>query len=341
MAGPQQSTTCPHSRTTPDEAAQCPPTSRDQRNTAQRDCQISDVRQVDFSPESRVKTAVAGSALKFSTVADAVVVPGNLSDLPQVGLLAGKAGQLAGSHGDPAAREAGNLPAASAEITSRPRDVPAEPDPVVPGGTVSTNGPIRGETAGPTVTPINLPRDSRSAFNWAKRMEGIFDQRLVQGMTREAIDKGYPRGMAEWTPDQLSDICLSVVCHLVHSPKYNGEFDHLSDQVVEHLNKPAPTAATASPGINLADLRKKIITSLEALIKYQTGQDATTDQCREMLQEIAPQCKNSNGTTGEVPERLGAIVDASWLANIQQFVDEQISHAKSNMATEIAKDSPF
>ncbi len=236
-------------------------------------------------------------------------------------------------------------------IETRPRDVPVAPDPVVAGGTIKATGPVKGEekarevavaVAKGQVQPINLPRDARSVFNWAKRMEGIFDQRLVQGMTKEAIDKGYPRGMADWTPAQLEDICLSVVCHLIKSPKYNGEFDHLASAVSEHSDKPTPQpTAPSTTGVNLADVRKKIVTSMEALIKYQTGADSTADQVKELFQEVAPQCKNCAGVTGEVPDRLHGLADSVWLGNIQKFLDEQISHARSNMATEEAATGPF
>jgi len=277
---------------------------------------------VDFSPESRVKTAI-----KEHVAAGNLPRPLQVSDVVNV-------------------------------LETRPRDVPVTPDPVVPGGTIKPAGPVKGEEQAkaaqaahaaalgpggkPAASPINLPRDARSVFNWAKRMEGIFDQRLVQGMTKEAIDKGYPRGMADWTPAQIEDICLSVVCHLIKSPKYNGEFDHLASAVSEHSDKPTPQpTAPSTTGVNLADVRKKIVTSMEALIKYQTGADSTADQVKELFQEVAPQCKNCAGVTGEVPDRLHGLADSVWLGNIQKFLDEQISHARSNMATEEAATSPF
>ena len=78
---------------------------------------------------------------------------------------------------------------------------------------VPTTNAVAPAKPSPDVQPINLPRDGRSVFGWAKKMEGMFDQRLIQDMTKQAVDSGYPRGMAEWNADQIHDICISVVAH--------------------------------------------------------------------------------------------------------------------------------
>ena len=80
---------------------------------------------------------------------------------------------------------------------------------------------------------------------------------------------------------------------------------------------------------------------MKALIHFQTGREADNRELSQMLQEIAPQCPTERGTTGEVPESLAKCTDVVWIKNITRFIDDQISHVKSNMNDGELDDTPF
>ena len=116
------------------------------------------------------------------------------------------------------------------EISERLRDVPVEtpvaqePEPVKPKSANLAN-------------PIQLPRDGRSAFGWAKRVEETFDTRIIDEMVKHARDNEWPDQMFKWNAEQTRTICLSTVANLMITPKYNGQFDHLAVEVSAHSNK--------------------------------------------------------------------------------------------------------
>ena len=116
------------------------------------------------------------------------------------------------------------------KITGRPSNVPVEtpvalePEPVKPKSANLAN-------------PIQLPRDGRSAFGWAKRVEATFDTPIVDVMVKHARDNGWPDQMFKWNAEQTRTICLSTVANLITSAKYNGQFDHLAVEVSAHSNK--------------------------------------------------------------------------------------------------------
>jgi len=188
--------------------------------------------------------------------------------------------------------------------------------------------------------PIQLPRNGRSAFGWAKEMERTFDVRIVQGMIVNAKDLGWSETIRDWDAHQTKTICLGVAAHLMTTPKYAGQFNHLSAEIAEHVNKPKPEKAP-TPGVNVADLRKTLKVKMEALINKQTGRAAEVAELKAMLEEVATQCPTERGTTGEVPESLAKTTDPVWLGNMIKCVDDQSSHAKSNMETDELADVPF
>jgi len=88
------------------------------------------------------------------------------------------------------------------------------------------------------VVPIQLPRNGRIAFGWAKEMERTFDVRIIQGMIVDAKDLGWSETIRDWDAHQTKTICLGVAAHLMTTPKYAGQFNHLSAEIAEHVNKP-------------------------------------------------------------------------------------------------------
>ena len=120
------------------------------------------------------------------------------------------------------------------------------------------------------VVPIQLPRNGRRAFGWAKEMERTFDIRIIQGMIVNAKDLGWSETIRDWDAHQTKTICLGVAAHLMTTPKYAGQFNHLSAEIAEHVNKPKPEKAP-TPGVNVANLRKTLKVKMEALINKQTG----------------------------------------------------------------------
>ena len=65
----------------------------------------------------------------------------------------------------------------------------------------------------------------------------------------------------------------------------------------------------------------------QALVEKQTGRDADQRPDRQAFANIAAECPNGAGPTGEVPESPQALTDAIWLGNMIAFVDRQIAEA--------------
>ncbi len=232
-------------------------------------------------------------------------------------------------------REPGTQDLKSGTPASSSVPVVASPTPAL---TVPSNAKLA--VAPAPVNPIQLPRNGRSAFPWAKDMERIFDCRVVQGMVANAKDLGWSDTIADWTEDQTRHITLGAAAHLMSQPKYAGQFSHLATEIATHIDRPKP-AKPQTPGVNVADLRKGLYTKLCALITKQSGRPATVAEAKVMFEDVAPQCVSSSGHVGEVPESLNKTADVVWLNNMHRFMDDQIAHAAGPLATPEAADTPF
>jgi hypothetical protein len=158
-------------------------------------------------------------------------------------------------------------------------------------------------------------------------METQFEVPLKDGMLQHAKQIGAPDQMNQWTADQTRKVCLTAAAYLRTTFKYNGEFEHLKDEFAAYLRsqegqKPANTV----PGVDIADLRKTIVAKLQEIIKKQTGQDATNEQCEAFFLDVAPMCMTQEDYVGHSPESLAGTTDPVWLKNIIAFIDDQFAH---------------
>ena len=110
-----------------------------------------------------------------------------------------------------------------------------------------------------------LPRTGRSIYGWAKEIERVFDKRVVSGMTAHGKDLGLPQNIVDWDEEATRTVCLGVVEHLMTSPKYEGQFDYLHDDLAQYKNQSQQHEKPATPGVNVADLRKILMTKMQAL----------------------------------------------------------------------------
>jgi hypothetical protein len=192
----------------------------------------------------------------------------------------------------------------------------------------------------PKAAPINLPRSGRSTFAWVKLMESTFGEKLMPSMIANAKELGWPTVVVEWTEAQTRTVTLGAVAHIMKLPSYKGQFDHLASEIKAAQEAPKPAPAPTA-GINVADIRKDLVNRMKALISKQTGRDSTDEELKGMFLEIAPQCKDGHGHTGEVPESLNHLGDVVWLRNMIAFVDDQLAFTMSNQVAPEADDTPF
>ena len=188
----------------------------------------------------------------------------------------------------------------------------------------------------PKVAPINLPRNGKSVFAWAKLMENTFGAKLMPVMAAKAKSLGYPSTVGDWNESQTKVVSLFAAGHCTKSANYRGQFDHLASEIADS-EAAAPIAPPKTTGVNVADLRKELVNKMKALIAKQTGRDSTVAECKAMFKKIAPQCQTSTGHTGVVPESLANNSEATWIGNMIRFVDEQIAHVADSDSPESAE----
>ena len=95
------------------------------------------------------------------------------------------------------------------------------------------------------------------------------------GHAGERQRPGLPANIGEWDEEQTRTICLWVVAYLKTQPKYAGQFDHLAEEIRAAVDQ-SKLEKPATLGVNVADLRKALVTKLQALIHKQTGRAAET-----------------------------------------------------------------
>ena len=193
----------------------------------------------------------------------------------------------------------------------------------------------------PKAAKINLPRNGKSVFAWVKLLENTFGEKLMPLMTAKAKELEFSSTVAEWDEARTRTIALFAAGHCMKSSAYRGQFDHLRNEIAADSSRFDTTSLPKTTGINVADLRKELVNKMKALIAKQTGRDSTSEELKSMCEDIAPLCQTAQGHTGEIPESLNHLADATWISNMIRFVNDQIVHAMSNQVAPEADDTPF
>jgi hypothetical protein len=173
----------------------------------------------------------------------------------------------------------------------------------------------------PSFDNFKIPPPGRATFAWAKEMERVFETKFVDGMGQKGEERGYGRVFADWTAPQVAEIVTDVIGFIKKLPTYKGQFDHI--QTEQPGVGPVTQPVAAQLGVNLSELRRELMTNIQALVEKQTGNKAEPAQLKSALQKIAPECANAEGHTGEVPESLSKCSDVVWIRNMVQFVQNQ------------------
>ena len=83
----------------------------------------------------------------------------------------------------------------------------------------------------PKAAKINLPRNGKSVFAWVKLLENTFGEKLMPLMVDKAKDLGFSRPLASGMRPETRTIALFAAGHCMKSSKYNGQFDHLGNEI--------------------------------------------------------------------------------------------------------------
>lgn len=182
---------------------------------------------------------------------------------------------------------------------------------------------------------FKIPPTGKPVFAWAKEMETTFEAKLIPGMGDSGEKKGFGRVFADWTTEQVREIALGCISYIKTLPTYKGQFDHLeSPPYGQSAPAPAPAAnpapAAPTPGVNIADLRRDLMTKMQAFCKHQTGRVAENGELKQAFAKIAPLCKTGEGKLGETPEALGKLTDIVWIRNMISMMEQQIALAVAN-----------
>lgn len=172
---------------------------------------------------------------------------------------------------------------------------------------------------------FKIPRAGKSVFAWTKEMEKVFETKLTDGIANAGEAKGWGRTYSDWTQVQVDEIVKGCIGYIKTTAKYQGQFDHIKTDAPP-TKAPEPVINPVS-GINISDLRRVLMNEMKALIKLQTGSEASPSQLRESFMNIAPLCKTHDGKLGGVTESLGKLTDIVWINNMIAFVADQIELA--------------
>ena len=197
------------------------------------------------------------------------------------------------------------------------RDKPAQPSGADPNGQRQFDN-------------FKIPRPGKSVFAWCKEMEKAFETTLVGGMGSAGEKQGWGKLFGEWNEVQVNTVCLGVIKFLRELPSYKGQFEYLfpggaPDAAIPTATGSGPNTPPTTPGINVADLRRKLIASMQALLLKQTGVAPDTAKLKAAFNAIASASKNEHGNLGEIPESLAGLTDAVWVSNMIGLVEQQMA----------------
>lgn len=179
---------------------------------------------------------------------------------------------------------------------------------------------------------FKIPPPGKSVFAWCKEMEKTFDTKLVDGMGREGENRGWGKLFGSWDADQVREVCMTAIGFIRSLPTYKGQFEHLFQGQPNHTQAAsAPnkvdTPPPGSAGTNIADLRRDLMNHMQALVERQIGRKAEPAELKAALANIASECQNGEGHTGECPESLAKCADAVWIRNMITFTKAQIAQS--------------
>lgn len=185
---------------------------------------------------------------------------------------------------------------------------------------------------GPVYDNFKIPKPGKSVFAWCKEMEKVFEIALVDGLGRDGEEQGWGRQFASWDQTQVNTICMKAIGYLRNLPNYKGQFESLfpggsADPKIPTAKGSGPNSPPVTPGVNVADLRKRLMVSMQALVTKQTGQPSDNAGLKSVFNNVAASAANSQGNTGEIPESLSKLTDAVWVTNMIALVEQQIAEA--------------
>jgi hypothetical protein len=177
---------------------------------------------------------------------------------------------------------------------------------------------------------FKIPKPGKSVFAWCKEMEKTFQTKLFDGMASKGEEQGWGKQFGDWNEPQVNTVCISAITFLRELPTYKGQFEHLfpggvPDAKIATTKGSGPNTPPPTPGVNVADLRKTLMTKMQALVTKQTGQPADNAGLKAVFQGVASSAVNGQGHTGEVPDSLSALTDVTWVNNMIALVDAQIA----------------
>ncbi|SIO37827.1 Rad52/22 family double-strand break repair protein [Singulisphaera sp. GP187] len=187
---------------------------------------------------------------------------------------------------------------------------------------------------------FRIPRPGKSVFAWSKEMEKTFETSVTSGMIREGEERGWGSQMATWSEQQVTEIAMGAIRFITTLPTYKGQFD----QLLANTEPAKPAVAPAASGVNLADMRKGLLTKMQQLYLKQTGQPADNVGLKKVFEAIASTAANADGHTGEIPESLSKLTDVTWLTNMIKLVDQHLAapaSASAPVETIDEEDIPF
>lgn len=202
------------------------------------------------------------------------------------------------------------------------------PSPTSNGSTGNSGTPS--QQGGGGYDNFKIPKPGKSVFAWVKEMEKTFETPLVDGMGADGEEQGWGRQFNNWTEAQVNTICLKVIGYIRGLPTYKNQFEHLfpggvPDAKIPQTKGSGPNTPAPAPGINVADLRKKLMASMQALITKQTGSAPDNVALKFAFNVIAAEATNAQGHAGLIPESLSSLTDAVWINNMLAIVDREIA----------------
>lgn len=219
--------------------------------------------------------------------------------------------------------------------STQPRPAPAASQPQQQSQTPSASNGNSGspsQQGGGGFNNFKIPKPGKSVFAWCKEMEKTFETKLVDGMGNAGEEQGWGKQFADWNEAQVNTICIGAIKFLRELPTYKGQFEYLfpggvPDAKIPTTKGSGPNTPPPAAGVNVADLRKKLVSSMQALFAKQTGAQPDNAQLKAVFTAIASTAKDEHGHTGQVPESLSKLTDVVWVTNMIALVEAEIAAA--------------